>query len=147
MPNNPTILVAEDDPTDVFFLKRAIRRAEISDTIQMVSDGQEAIDYLQGVENYADRNTFGLPWMVFLDIKMPRKTGLETLQWMRGQQKWMDIPVLVLTSSTHGKDMEQATQLKANAYVPKPADIDVMAAELKKFYLFWRPTARSRSGQ
>ena len=140
------ILVAEDDADDVFFLKKALKMAEIQDTVQFVKDGQEAMDYLEGAGNYADRNAYPLPWMAILDIKMPRKTGLETLQWMRERREWIDVPVLILSSSSYHEDIERALRGKASHYLTKPPLKEELAGELKKFYQFWRPSASHRSG-
>ncbi len=83
MRNGSTILLAEDDENDVTFLRRAFKQAEIVNPLQVVPDGQSAIDYLVGAGEFSDRGQFPLPGLVLLDLKMPRKTGTETLQRIR----------------------------------------------------------------
>lgn len=138
------ILVAEDNERDVLFLTRAFQKAAVSDVIHFVSDGQHAIEYLAGIGQYADRNFHPLPDLAFFDIEMPRKTGLEALQWLRRQPQFENLPVMLFTSSPDEKEMKRAYDLEALSYVPKPDSVEKMAEELKRFYAFCWPTARAR---
>src|ERR1051325_6120979 len=93
-----TILLADDDSSHVMLLQRAFRKAEISLALQVVPDGDTAVSYLRGEGAYADRLKYPAPAMVLLDLKLPRRSGLEVLQWLRIQEKLRRIPVIVLSS-------------------------------------------------
>src|SRR6185295_18830422 len=93
-----TILQVEDDPNDVFFLQRAMDRAGTAYRIQVVTDGQQAIDYLQGSGKFSDREKYPFPCLVLLDLKLPYVMGLEVLKWIR-QQPGMALAVVLLTAS------------------------------------------------
>lgn len=89
----------------------------------MVSDGDQAVSYLRGDEKYADRTTNPLPSLILLDLKLPRRSGLEVLQWLRQEatEEVKAIPVIVLTSSRLSEDVDQAYSLGANSYMAKPS--------------------------
>ena len=144
------LLVAEDDANDVFFLKRAFEQAEIQNPLHFVHDGQEAIDYLSGVGAFSDRTQYPLPSLLILDLKMPRKTGMEVLKWLDEQPELRRLPVVVFTSSAHQKDVERAYQLGANAFVVKPSSVGrriELAKVMKGFWLdFNEPSLLSTEG-
>jgi CheY-like chemotaxis protein len=121
--NDTCILHVEDEATDVLLLQLALQEAGIALPIQVATDGQIAIDYLSGAGAFADRKEFPLPCLVLLDLKLPRKSGFEILQWMRAQPLLRRIVVIVLTSAEHERDIAQAYELGANSYVIKPMDI------------------------
>jgi CheY-like chemotaxis protein len=116
-----TILYAEDEPNDHFFLRRAFQRAGFPDPLKTVEDGQEALEYLSGDGPFADRALYPLPSLILLDINMPRKNGLEVLAWIRQEQRFKSLPVLMLTSSEHPADMAKARELGATDYIVKPS--------------------------
>lgn len=124
MPGKATILLAEDEPNDAFFLKWAFEKAGFVHQISHVFDGQEALDYLSGTEPYNDRSQFPLPDLLLLDLKMPRLNGFDVLEWLREHPKLSGVPVVVFTSSDHEADMQQAKALGAREYCTKPNDID-----------------------
>src|ERR1051326_6501859 len=95
------LLHVEDDPNDLLLLQRAFRNANAQVTIQPVNDGDKAVAYLSGTDEFTDREKYPLPGIVLLDLKMPRKSGLEVLQWFRSQQKLRRLIVIVFTSSKH----------------------------------------------
>ena len=117
-----TVLYAEDEPTDIFFLERAFGIAGILHRLQSVPDGQVAIEYLSGTGAYIDREPNPTPCLILLDINMPRLSGLEVLEWVRKQSALKKVPVLMLTSSSHPADMEKARHLEANDYLIKPSN-------------------------
>src|SRR5215467_763792 len=94
-----TILLVEDDQNDVFFFEYACKEAGITNPIQCVGDGRQAIDYLSGTGMYSDRAQFPFPGLVFLDLKLPIKMGLDVLRWVREQPELQTLLVLVLSSS------------------------------------------------
>jgi CheY-like chemotaxis protein len=134
---DPPILHVEDSPEDVFLLQYAFRRAGITHPVQVATDGQQAIDYLAGENQFADRERFPLPGMVLLDLKLPFKMGLEVLEWIRQQPslKWM--VVIILSSSIHEGDIQRAYRLGANAFLVKPSNADVMADMCVALRHFW----------
>jgi CheY-like chemotaxis protein len=132
-----SFLVAEDDENDVFFLQRAFQQAKIENPLLVVRDGQEAIDYLAGAGKFSDRNLFPLPQLFILDLKMPRKTGLDVLGWLREQPELKCLPVLVLSSSAQRTDIEKAYELGANGFVVKPASLEKRAELAKLMGSFW----------
>jgi CheY-like chemotaxis protein len=136
--NEFVILLVEDDDNDVFFLKRAFKEAGIENPVRVAHDGQHAVDYLAGAGNFANRAEHPLPCLVILDLKMPRKTGLDVLRWRREQPILHCIPVIVFSSSAHRNDVERAYQLGANAFVVKPSSNEErrdLAAFIKGFWL------------
>src|SRR5579872_4055933 len=99
-----TILYAEDEPDDIFFLKRAFEVTHLPHLLMAVPDGQAALEYLTGTGPCADRELNPLPCLVLLDINMPKKSGLEVLEWIRRQPGFQSLPVLMLTSSSNEAD-------------------------------------------
>lgn len=118
------ILVVEDNEDDVFALNWALRRTGVNVPVQIVEDGQAAVDYLAGVGPYHDRSRFPVPNLVLLDLKLPYLTGMEVLAWVRKQVEMAELPVVILTGSDEARDHERATQLGASGYLVKPAAPD-----------------------
>lgn len=118
----PTILLVEDNDDDVFAMQRALRKAKIAHPLQVVTDGQKAIDYLSGNGTYTDRAYYPLPSLIFLDLKLPYVDGFEILTWLRQQPNLRDVAVVVLTSSAEEIDRNRASQLGAYTYLVKPPE-------------------------
>jgi CheY-like chemotaxis protein len=137
MKSRYSFLVAEDDENDVFFLRRAFQQAKIENPLHVVRDGQEAIDYLSGEGKFSDRSLYPLPHLFILDLKMPRKTGLDVLTWLQEQPELRCLPVLVLSSSAHRTDIERAYELGANAFVVKPASLEKRVELAQVLGTFW----------
>ena len=102
-------------------MKRAFKRADIPNQLQVVTDGEEAIHYLQGEGRYADRQAFPLPRLIVMDINMPRKTGFR-LEWLKSDGVLRRIPVVIVSASDRPSDVNRAYELGANAYMVKPVD-------------------------
>lgn len=134
---NGTLLIVEDEENDVLFLKDALRKANILSPIQVVEDGRLAMDYLGGVGKYADRKTYPLPSVIFLDLKLPQVNGLAILKWIREQSSLPSMLVMVLTASSLDEDIERAYRLGANSYVVKPSSRDKLVEVLKDFGNWW----------
>jgi CheY-like chemotaxis protein len=124
---NRTILLVEDNEDDVFLMRRALRAANINEPLQLASDGQEAIDYLEGTGRFADRAQFPLPCVILLDLKLPYIPGLQVLSWIRFHEALKETPVIVLTSSPEDKDREKAAELGAIGYHVKPPTAQLVA--------------------
>lgn len=135
-----TILYAEDREDDVFFFNRACQRAGVTPhaRVQVVPNGGRAIDYLAGSGAFADRAQHPRPDLVVLDVKMPVKSGLEVLAWIRAQPEFAELPVYLLTSSNQESDMQRGARLGANGYLIKSGDLAELArmvGELKERWL------------
>src|SRR5262245_28155819 len=131
------ILLAEDEQNDVFLIKRAFQKIQLLNPIRVVSDGQEAINYLRGDGIYADRERFPFPTVVLLDLKMPRMGGFDVIAWVRQQPGLKRLPLVVLTSSKDGPDINRAYELGANTYLAKPVEFDGLVEMLKSLSLYW----------
>jgi CheY-like chemotaxis protein len=137
----PNVLLhVEDDPNDVLLLQRAFRKANAALNIQSVTDGDKAVAYLSGAAEFADREKYPLPNMVLLDLKMPRKSGLEVLAWIRAEQKLRRLIVIIFTSSKHDEDVNKAYDLGANSYLVKPVGFDMLVDLCKALHQYWLTT-------
>jgi CheY-like chemotaxis protein len=114
------ILLVEDSEDDVLFMKRAFQAAGIENPVQVVDNGQDAVDYLAGKGKYSDRLAYPLPWIVLLDLRLPRVRGLDVLRWLRDQPAFKELTVIVVTASGEYADIMNAYRLGANSYVTKP---------------------------
>ena len=121
-PGPPTLmlLLVEDDRDDVLFFKRALAKRGRSVSMAVAHDGEEAIDYLAGRGVYADRGLHPPPTHVLLDLKLPKKSGLEVLEWMRGHPELSRLPASILSSSAQGNDVNQARDMGIDHYWIKP---------------------------
>jgi CheY-like chemotaxis protein len=133
----PTLLLVEDNEDDVFLMMRAMKMAEVASPLHVASDGQQALDYLAGAGKYADRSTFPLPVIMFLDIKLPHASGLEVLRWIREQADLRRVIVIMLTSSNYPDDVREAYRLGANSYVVKPATFQQLVDFANAFKNYW----------
>lgn len=123
MTNKACVLLVEDDPNDVLLLHYAFKKAGLDTTTLMTAtDGQEAVDYLSGQGKYGDRKQFPRPQLILLDLKLPRVPGLEVLKWITARSHFDPVPVLVLSSSDHPRDVEESKRCGAQAFMVKPID-------------------------
>jgi CheY-like chemotaxis protein len=122
----PTVLYAEDDPNDAFFMQRAFARLQRAPSLQIVSNGRMAVDYLSGVGEFSAREKHPLPEIVFLDVKMPELSGLEALSWIRSRREFNSMLIVMFTSSTQESDVEYSRRSGANAYFVKPSNADYL---------------------
>lgn len=118
MPTDPLILLVEDNEDDVFLMRRALKAAGILNPLQVLEDGMQAIAYLAGEGEYAERQKYPVPAVVFLDLKLPHKSGFDVLEWMRERRE--NPPVVVLSSSNSPNDEKRATALGAILCAIKP---------------------------
>jgi CheY-like chemotaxis protein len=134
----PVLLLVEDDPADARLIQRALSKVDIPAKLLHVSDGDQAVAYLSGDGKYADRAHFPLPWLMMVDIKLPRRSGLEVLQWVRQQPG--DIaatPVIIFSSSSHGVDVNSAYHYGANSYLVKPESSHQLQSMLSLIKSYW----------
>jgi len=136
-PNAYPILLVEDSPDDAFLIQRAFRKANLANSVQLVRDGEEAMAYLKGEPPFSDRNEFPLPVLMLLDLKLPRRSGLEVLEWVRQDSTLKRLPVVVLTSSRESVDINRAYDLGVNSYLTKPVGFDALLEMVKSVNLYW----------
>ena len=131
------ILIAEDDEDDVTLLHAAIRRAGMNNPIRFVPNGYEAVEYLMGHGDYADRRKYPFPRIIITDLKMPRLTGLELLDWLHRHPKCAVIPTVLLSGSAVRDDIENAFHLGVNSYFQKPTTLDELTALMHLLHEYW----------
>lgn len=133
-------LVVEDDDSDFQLFEAAFRRTPGDVQLHRVDDGDSAVAYLAGDGTFSDRSRYPLPHIILLDIKLPRRSGLEVLQWVRQQPGLCRVPVIMLTSSRHSKDVNRAYEKGVSAYFSKPETMkeltDLLGA-LKDVWTRW----------
>src|SRR4051812_17675555 len=142
MPLRKAILIAEDSEEDSEILRRAFRKTGCNVPLLFVRDGQQAMDYLSGDGEYADRTAHPLPRLLLLDLKMPRVDGFDVLGWLQKHPKLKLIPVTVLTSSNFDKDVDRAYGLGANSYLVKPSSLGGYEDIAEKLRSYWIETNR-----
>lgn len=128
------ILLVEDDPNDVLLIRRAFKKAKVLNPVEVVGDGEAAVAYLSGQAPYDHR---AAPELVLLDLKLPRKSGHEVLEWIRAQPRLRYLPVVVLTSSRERIDLERAYGLGANSYLVKPPDFESLIEMVRTVDMYW----------
>jgi CheY-like chemotaxis protein len=131
------ILLIEDSPDDQVLIRRAFRKANLLNPLHVAEDGDVAVAYLGGEAGYADRTAHPLPAIVLLDLKLPRRSGLEVLAWIRAQPVIGSTPVVVLTSSRESADVKRAYELGANSYLVKPVEFDGLLEMVKSLRVYW----------
>jgi len=133
------VLHIDDDPNDAELLRAAARRAEVQFLLHQAVDGDQAIAYLSGQGIYADRECYPLPSLILLDLKMPRATGFEILQWIRSHPEIKQVPVVVLSGSELRDDVRQAYDIGANSYFVKPLGFEALVCLVKNISSVWLP--------
>lgn len=138
MPTRPrSILLVEDNPADEALTLRVMERNRIANSIDVVRDGQEALDYLFCEGEYAHRDPCVLPQVVLLDLKLPKIDGHEVLRRIRLDERLKTLPVVIMTSSTEERDIATSYSLGANSYVQKPVDFEQFSEAIKQLGLYW----------
>ena len=132
-----TILLVEDNPSDIDLTKRALANANIANELIVAEDGQEALDYLFGTGHYAGRDAAPLLAVVLLDLKLPKVDGLDVLRRIRADERTKRLPVVILTSSQEEQDIAAGYDLGANSYIQKPVDFLKFAEAIKTLGLYW----------
>ncbi|MEX2220678.1 MAG: response regulator [Candidatus Rokuibacteriota bacterium] len=131
------ILLVEDSPDDALLIQRAFRKANLANPVQLVRDGEEAVTYLSGAAPYEDRARFPIPVLMLLDLKLPRRSGLEVLAWVRQESVVNRLPIVVLTSSRESVDVNRAYDLGVNSYLTKPVGFEALLEMVKNLNLYW----------
>ena len=128
--------MVEDDPRDVELSLTALEDYNLANEVVVVRDGEEALNYLNCQNEYADRSS-GNPAVMLLDLKLPKVDGLEVLRQVKSSDALSLIPVVVLTSSHEEKDLIASYKLGVNAYVVKPVDFHQFVNAIKELGVFW----------
>jgi len=131
------ILLVEDDETDVLLLRNAFHKAGVANTLIDVSDGHAAIQYLSGAGAYEDRTRYPPPFLMLLDLRLPKLSGFEVLAWIRDQTALAELIVVVLTGSDYIPDATRASELGANSYFVKPASFKELVETIKEIIARW----------
>jgi CheY-like chemotaxis protein len=132
------ILVVDDDDADAFMISEALESSDTHTTVNRVSDGREALDYLRREAPYQDAHR---PDLILLDLNMPRMDGRETLAAIKNDELLKAIPVVILTTSGAPPDIVASYQHRANAYVTKPFELDDFEATVRTIDRFYREVA------
>ena len=133
------VLLVEDDVSDFRLIQRAF--AKIRPTVPMIrlSHGDDAVAYLAGEAPYENRSLYPFPSVILLDIKLPRRSGFEVLEWIRTQESTLKrLPIIMLTSSSHQVDVNKAYELGVNSYLVKPSnnsELDQLATTFRTYWL------------
>ncbi len=136
-PRPVVILLAEDDPGDQELVKRALTDSKLHNELRIVSDGQEALDYLLQKGTYAEGSTAPRPDLLLLDLNMPKIDGRTLLKRIRSEPEIRRIPVVILTTSKQESDILQAYDLGANSYIVKPVTMDGFVQVVSTLEEYW----------
>ena len=136
------ILYAEDSPTDAEVTLRALKKANLANSLLWVKDGQEALNVLLGTGSHAGRERLQ-PRLVLLDLKMPKVDGLEVLRVIRSTESLRSLPVVLLTSSSEESDLIESYKLGVNSYIVKPIDFSTLSAVVAQLGYYWMAINRA----
>ncbi len=131
------ILLVEDNPDDELLTLRAFKKNNILNKVEVVRDGQEALDFLFCEGDYASRNKHDNPQVILLDINLPKLDGLEVLRELRANEATSLIPVVIMTTSDEQNDIISSYKLGANSYVRKPVEFENFMAAIKQLGMYW----------
>ena len=133
----PVILIVDDDENDRILMQSAFSQIGVSEPVNCVGGGAEAVEYLKGIGQYADRNRFPFPHLLLLDLKMARMNGFEFLHCIRSYPNLIVIPTVVFTSSEDLDDLRKAYLLGANSYFVKAKTFEELCDQVKFIYGYW----------
>ena len=134
---NKLILLVEDNPDDELLTLRALKKANVANSIEVVRDGAEALDFLFSAGKYAGREAHESPQLILLDLKLPKISGLQVLKRIRSDERTKRIPVVILTSSTESIDINSGYDLHANSFVSKPVNFQEFSQAVQELGLYW----------
>lgn len=131
------ILLVEDNPHDLELALQALHKVKLAKRIQIARDGVEALDFLFGQGEHAHRSLAEQPKLVLLDLKLPKISGLEVLQRIKGDPRTRMIPVAVLTSSAEQRDLVESYQMGVNSYIVKPVNFERFGDAMRELGCYW----------
>lgn len=135
--NEVEILLVEDNPNDAELATRALKKHNLANHLAVVTDGEEALDFVFARGKYGHRNVGSGPKIILLDLKLPKVDGLEVLRAVKSDPRTKTIPVIVLTSSKEEKDIIESYKLGVNSYILKPVDFDKFVDAVKDIGYYW----------
>ena len=131
------LLLVEDDENDVELTMRALKGVNLLNRIQVVKDGEEALDYILGSNDRNQESAGHCPLVVLLDLKLPKINGLEVLEKLKSDRRTSSIPVVILTSSKESSDLKLCYEMGANSYIVKPYDLADFTRAVSTAGLYW----------
>lgn len=131
------MLYAEDDESHAELVMLSLKEYQNSHEVYCVSDGEQALDYLFHRGKYSNFDKSPVPDLILLDLRMPKKDGMEVLKIVKSTKELKSIPVVILTSSRAQKDVEEAYTYQANSYLVKPMDFPRLTEVMRCFWLYW----------
>jgi len=131
------ILYIEDNASDIELTLRALKKHNVANSIQIIKDGEEALEYIFATGRYAERDITEKPKIILLDLKLPKVGGLEILKKLKEDEHTKIIPVVVLTSSREEKDMIKSYNYGVNSYVVKPIKFESFSEAVSSLGLYW----------
>lgn len=132
-----TIVLVEDNLQDEILILRALHKVNLANRVEVVRDGQQALDYIFGEGEFAGRTVAELPAVILLDINLPKVNGLEVLERLRADQRTRLLPVVILTSSDEERDRLSSYEHGANSFVCKPLDFAEFAETVARLGIYW----------
>jgi two-component system, response regulator len=134
---NKMILLVEDNADDEALTMRALKKNNVGNNVHIVRDGAEALDFLFCMGAYASRDLHDMPFLILLDLKLPKVSGLEVLRRLRADERTKVVPIVILTSSSEEQDVVEGYQLGANSYVRKPVNFNEFLEAAKHLGIYW----------
>jgi CheY-like chemotaxis protein len=138
MHNDGTILVVENNPEDLLLITAAFKRLGWTNYLQVVPNGFAAIQYMKGEGPFQDRQRFGIPWLMLLDLDLPLSSGFEFLDWLRQDPELRHLPVVALTGSVLCEELDRADEAGANYLLSKGCDLRESTTALEQVSAYWR---------
>jgi two-component system response regulator len=131
------ILLVEDNPNDIELTLLALTQNNLANHVQVVRDGEEALDFIFSTGKYSGRDINLKPKVVLLDLKLPKVDGIEVLQKIRADERTKTIPVVVMTSSKEQRDIVETYELGVNSYIVKPVQFENFVKVVKELGMYW----------
>lgn len=131
------ILLVEDNLRDVELTLHALQEHHLTNSITVIRDGAEALDFMFGTGQYAGRNVSHRPKVILLDLKLPKVDGHEVLRQLKADERSQMVPVVVLTSSKEERDIVESYKLGVNSYIVKPVDFEQFSESMRQLGMYW----------
>lgn len=135
--NSVEVLLVEDNPSDVELVLKALKKHHLNISMHVARDGVEALDFIFARGEFAYRNIGNYPKVIFLDLKLPKMSGLEVLQQIKSDERTKMAPIVILTSSTDEQDVIESYQLGVNSYIVKPINFDKFVQDIVDTAIYW----------
>lgn len=135
--NTTEVLLIEDREEDIYFTLRALTADHLASKIEVVKDGEKALEFMFATGEYSDRDVSDLPKLIILDLKLPKVDGLEVLRKIRLDKRTKHVPVVILTSSNEEKDISESYELGADGYIVKPVKFDDFVKAVADIGNYW----------